>query len=178
MTLIYPCCGLPPFARQAKDLLQQPGLTNTREGILLKQRIEDCEQAAALASRGSLTLPKRDLCLNVKKILSKRKVLPNLLKLELSLRHAHDLFKQAVGDLPRDGDESEDAIFKRLLESLVPWKAFMVDEQHAPFDPLQPSFTALAASLCDEMVVDPGEEGDEQPEGSQEAKWKAGWVAV
>ena len=138
----------------------------------MKQRIEDCEQAAALAGRGALTLPRRELVLNVKKMISRKKALPRELRMELCVRYIHDLWKQLVGDLARNGDDTDDDILDRLLGALTVWRAFMPGETMDSFDPLVPSFASLAASLCDEMQTVMGE-GDEDEKPSNEEIWKA-----
>ncbi len=139
----------------------------------MKQRIEDCEQAAALAGRGALTLPRRELILNVKKMLSRKKTLPRELRMELCVRYIHDLWKQLVGDIAKDGDDTEDDILEKLLDALTVWRAFIPGETVDSFDPLTPSFASLAASLCDEMQALMNE-GDEDEKPSSEDIWKAG----
>ena len=92
--------------------------------------------------------------------------------MELCVRYIHDLWKQLVGDLARDGDDTDDDILDRLLGALTVWRAFMPGETMDSFDPLVPSFASLAASLCDEMQTVMGE-GDEDEKPSSEEIWKA-----
>ena len=94
--------------------------------------------------------------------------------MELCVRYIHDLWKQLVGELAKDGDDTDEKVLDKLLGALTVWRAFMAGETVDSFDPLAPSFASLAASLSDEMQTVMGEgDGDEDEKPPNEEIWKA-----
>lgn len=135
---------------QAKELLSS--LAATKEGITLKHRIEECEHAAALANGGCLVISRRDLQLNVRKMIAGKYTLPWKLELQLCVRHADHLFDQLPAH-PTLCDSKTEGV-QDLLNSFSVWRAFVPDEvSQTTFDPANGSFTSLALKFQDYLAL-------------------------
>jgi len=166
---------------QAKELLT--ALQGKKEYHVLKGRIEVCEQASALANGGVLTLPLREVNLNVKKMTSGKKVLPWPLEMDLCQRRCVEIFRNMSqmddsGDQKKPGNNPGSDIHI-AVKSLAVWTAFCDDDDSSlgSFDPLNPSLACLTTALADRLVMRAGQEesqGHEQEHsGLASVTWQA-----
>lgn len=144
-----------------------PNLANTKEGLNLKLRIEECEQAGQLANGGCLTLTKRDLQLNLRRVLTGKRQLPWELEAQLCVRECHDLFEQLPPNCPPGNED-----LARLLDSFFVWSVFVPEgvEDLDAFSHMSPSFKLLAAKISEGFALAEVEDGHED---KQHQTWQA-----
>lgn len=144
-----------------------------REAVTLKHRLEECEQASALANGGCLTIPIREVQLNLKKLVANKRVLPWQLEASLCERWCKDAMA-SICDMAYGDTAKSEAPHYLLLESLIAWTPFLQNEEEASaLTVVRPTFSSLVAKFADCLAM-PDEDSYIQ-EGKAEV-WKAGFT--
>lgn len=134
---------------QAKDLIETIG-QDSKEGIMLQGRIDDCEVAASIISPGVLKLPRREVNLSIKRMVRSKCSMPPQVLLQITQRAVVDLC-QDLKEVGKQESAKVPSLITQIVDRLSVWKGYPASDSEKQFTPLNPSYAELVSVFMDEV---------------------------